>query len=183
MPRIKGTDVASLRTFVREKGPQAEQRFLAGVSERLRRLYLDTTPVTWNPVEAQAELYELCAAFLFPGQPAPVVELHRVLARMSYSGIYKVFFRIPTVEFLAERAASVWSKYYDTGEATIENATRTSLDFVVRQFPALPRALREATTGHLLTMLEMTGARDPKVDSPAQEPEGWAWRLTWNASA
>jgi hypothetical protein len=183
MSRIKGTDVASLRTLIREKGPETEQRLLAPLTPALRQLYLETTPVTWNPVEAQAELYERAAEVLFPGQPAAIMEMHRVLSRMSYSGIYKVFVRIPTVEFIAQRAASVWGKYYDAGEAKIENATKASLDFVVRRFPQLPHALREATTGHLLTMLEMTRVRDPKVTSPAHTPEAWVWHVTWSARA
>ncbi len=180
MSRIKGTDVASLRTLIREKGPETEQRLLALLTPSLRQLYLETTPVTWNPVEAQAELYELAAVVLFPGQPAPIMHMLMELARMSYSGIYKVFVRIPTVEFIAQRAASVWGKYYDTGEARIENATKTSLDFVVRKFPELPHALREATTGHLFTMLEMTRVREPKVTSPAHTPDAWVWHVTWS---
>ncbi len=181
-PHIKGTDVNSLRTLIRQKGPDSEQRFVESLPPPLRQMYVETTPLTWNPVEAQAELYERAAALLFPGRPGAIVEMHRQLARMSYSSIYKAFVRIPTVEFIAGRAAAVWGKYYDTGEARIEHATRNSLDFVLRQFPGLPRALREATTGHLLTMLEMTRARDPQVASPADSPEAWVWHVTWSES-
>jgi hypothetical protein len=182
MPHIKGTDVSSLRTLLHEKGPDAEQRFLESLPPPLRQLYVETTPLTWNPVEAQAELYERAAAFLYPGRPGAIVEMHRALARTSYSSVYRAFVRIPTVEFIAGRAAAVWHKYYDTGDASIENATKTSLDFVLRQFPGLPRALREATTGHLLTMLEMTRARDPQVASPADTPQAWVWHVTWTSS-
>src|SRR5512142_561314 len=91
MAQIRGTDVSSLRTYLREKvGPQAERELLGRLPDALRTLYLETSPVTWNPVEAQAELYEAAASFLFPEVSEPVVELHRVLARMSYSGVYRL---------------------------------------------------------------------------------------------
>jgi len=179
MPRVKGTDVASLRNLIKGKGPQAERDFLDRLPVALRTLFLETSPLTWNPVDEQGDLYEVAASFLFPDKPEPIVEMHRVLARMSYSGIYRVFVRIPTVDFIAKRAASVWRSYYDSGEATTENETGTSLDFVVRHFPGLPRALREATTGHLSALLELTRAKSPAIVPPAQTPEAWVWHITW----
>ncbi len=182
MAQIRGTDVSSLRTYVREqKGPQAEQELLSRLPEALRTIYLETSPVTWNPVEAQAELYEVAASSLFPEVTEPIVELHRVLARMSYSGVYRLFIRIPSVEYIARRAATVWRKYYDTGNADTENAKDRSLDFVVTQFPTLPNALRQATTGHLDTLMELTGARDVDVTPPADTPERWVWQIRWGA--
>ncbi len=182
MSRIKGSDVASFRSLLRQKPPGTEARFLDSLPPALRQLYLETSPVTWNPVEAQAQLYELGAAFLFSGTPEPVVELLRVLARTSYSSLYKVFLRIPTVKFVAERAARVWGNYYDTGSASVENATKTSFDFVVKEFPDLPRALREATTGHILAILDLTGTREAKVTSPSSTPDAWVWHATWSWS-
>jgi hypothetical protein len=179
MPRVKGTDVASLRSLIHEKGPEAERGLLERLPAALRNVYLETSPLTWNPVEVQAELYEVAASFLFPDQPEPIVAMHKLLARMSYSGVYRVFVRIPTVDFIAKRAASVWHSYYDSGEATIENATGRSLDFVVRQFPDLPLAMREATTGHLAVLLEMTRAKTPAIVPPPHRPEAWVWHITW----
>jgi hypothetical protein len=179
MARIKGTDVVNLTQFVRGKGQQVESDFLASLPDALRRVYRETRAITWTPVEAQAALYEAAASHFFPNRPDAVVQLHKALAKIAYSGIYQIFIRIPKVSHVAERAASVWRRYYDTGEAVIENVTATSLDFVVRQFPDLPRALRQATTGHLYTLLEMTGSKEPMVSQPASTPERWVWHIEW----
>ncbi len=180
--RIRGTDVSNLRTYLREKkGPQVERDLLSRLPGALRTVYLETSPVTWNPVEAQAELYEAAASLLFPDVAEPVVELHRMLARLSYSGIYRLFIRIPSVEYIAKRAATVWRKYYDTGNADTENSDEKSLDFVVTQFPTLPNALRQATTGHLYTLAEMTGAKHLDIAPPANTPEKWVWQIRWGA--
>ncbi len=182
MAQIRGTDVSGLRTYLREKmGSQVEQELLTRLPAPLRTLYLETSPVTWNPVDAQAELYEAAASFLFPDVSEPVVEMHRVLARMSYSGVYRLFIRIPSLEYVAKRAATVWRKYYDTGDADTENFRESSLDFVVTGFPTLPVALRQATTGHLYTLLEMTGARSLGIVQPADTPEKWVWQVRWKA--
>ncbi|HVO20665.1 MAG TPA: hypothetical protein VMU15_15505 [Anaeromyxobacter sp.] len=167
-----------MRTLIRQQGLQAEQDFLNRLPVALRGIFLETSPMTWNPVELQAELYEVAASFLYP-ESGSVAEMHKVLARMSYSSVYRVFVRIPTVDFIAKRAASVWRSYYDTGEAATENATGTSLDFVVRHFPGLPRALREATTGHLAALLELTRAKAPVIRPPPHNPEAWVWHVTW----
>jgi hypothetical protein len=179
MSRIKGTDVVNLTHFVRGKGPQVESDFLAGLTEPLRRVYVETRAITWTPVETQAALYEAAASYFFPNRPDAIVQLHRALAKIAYSGIYQIFIRIPKLSHIAERAASVWRRYYDTGEAGIENLTATSLDFVVSQCPDLPRALRQATTGHLYTLMEMTGAKDLVVSQPADTPAKWVWHIEW----
>ena len=179
MPQIKGTDVVALRNLVRERGASSEQSLLSQLSPALRQLYLETSPITWNSLDSQAELYEVASSFLFPKEPNSVARMHKMLAEVSYSSIYKIFMQIPTLAFIVKRAALVWRKYYDAGVAGAENQGKNSLDFVVREFPELPRALREATTGHLSAILEMTGAKNVVVTSPAETPAAWAWHISW----
>ena len=179
MPNIKGTDVVLLRNVVKEKGPRIEGELLSKLTPELKKLYLETVATSWNPLDAQARLYETAAQVLFPSEPNAVVKVHRELAKLSYTGVYRVFMRVPTILFVAKRAASVWRSYYDKGDASVQNEQSSELDFQVADFRELNKTLRDATTGHLSTIMEMTGRPAVKVALSEAHENPWVWHISW----
>jgi hypothetical protein len=179
MANTKGTDVVGLRKIFAEAGQQAEQKLLDRLTPEQRHIYENAVSTTLSPVGLQTELYERAAETLFPEDPNRMVRLGKIMANRSYSTVYKLFFRIPTVEFLISRVATVWRSYYDSGEAEIRNFTGRSGSLVVRHFPSLPRKLREVIAGHLTVILELTGAKSTHVLVCDDDPEAWEWKLTW----
>ncbi len=179
MPNTKGTDVVALRKIFRERGGDVEKSFLDRLPEELQRMYKEIVHTTWSPVEKQAELYAHAAEALFPGNPDGLRLLGQEMARRSYSGVYRIFLRLPTVDFIINRVAQVWGTYYDQGEACIEDFQGQGGVFVVRNFPELPRKMREVICGHLTVILEATGAHQISVTLQDQDPKAWRWRISW----
>ena len=179
MPKIKGSDVVALKKLFSKSGGDVESKFLSTLSEDDAKAYKTIVATTWTEVEVQARLYEAAGKTLFPGDPNAVVKLHQKLAEQSYSGIYSAFLAIPKASFVFKRAASVWTTYYDKGVASIENITDSSMDFVVRGFPELPKALRDATTGHISVLLGKTGLKNLQVRHASTNPQQWVWNTTW----
>jgi hypothetical protein len=177
MPKTKGTDVMALRKLLQARGPEFEQTFKAALTPELAELYRTILHFTWTPVEAQTALYAAAAAALFPGHPEPMRELGRAMARLTFSGIYKVFLRLPTLAFVMSRTAQMWRTYYDAGEASVEDFTGRSGSLVVRRFPELPRQMREVVCGHLQVLVEATGAKQVRVLLHDQDPEAWRWEI------
>lgn len=179
MSKTKGTDVAALRKLIQLKGQGFEPTFLAALTPELAKLYREILPFTWTPVEQQTELYAAAAAALFPGHPEPMRELGRAMAQQTFSGIYKIFLRIPSMSFILSRVAQMWQTYYDAGEASVEEYTGRSGVLVVRNFPELPRRMREVVCGHLQVLVEATGAKQVRVVLNDRDPAAWRWEVSF----
>ncbi|MCD4814020.1 hypothetical protein K8S19_10070 [bacterium] len=179
MPNTKGTDVVTLKKILKNRGEETYRDFLKKLDEETTEAFLKIITTTWTPIHLQAKIYEVAAATLFPGHNRGILQLHRELAKSSYSSIYKIFLRIPTIPFIARRAAAVWRSYYDTGNASVENIENKSLDFIVRAFPQLPFTLREAANAHIAVLVEATGAKNVRVVHHDSDPQQWTWKITW----
>jgi hypothetical protein len=102
------------------------------------------------------------------------------MAELSYSGIYKIFLRIPTIEFIFKRAARIWKTYFEKGDASIETVSAKCVDLVVANFPELPKPMRELANGHYLVLLQATGAKHIRIEMLDQDPNAWRWRVSWD---
>ena len=130
-------------------------------------------------MEDNAVIFEKAARCLFGDGPNPEREMGKAVARITYRGIFQVFLRVPTREYVINWALHLWKAYFDHGDAGIENYREPNACFVVRNFPELPLSLREVIAGHLEVILEETGARDIQVVVPTDHPQAWVWRMSW----
>jgi len=179
MANVKGADFGSLRKLMKLLGKAREDELVAALAPEHQQLFKRGMASDWTPVERHAEFISAVAEALYPNQALSVESLGRELARHSFSGVYRLFLRIPSVHFIIGKAASVWATYYDTGVARVENVAPGQGDFVVREFSDLPQALRRTTTGHVQMLLEMAGARKPHVRLQDEDPTAWRWCASW----
>jgi len=179
MSKTKGTDVMALRGLVQEKGPAAENALSELLGPRLEKIYKHILATSWTEIDDQAAIYQAAAQVLFPGCDDCLTKLGAALAEKSYSGIYKIFFRLPTVEYIFSRGALIWNTYYERGEASIEPISEKCFEMVVRNFPELPRSMREVAIGHYTVILKLTGAKNIRIDMNESDPLAWRWRASW----
>lgn len=179
MGKIKGTDIVGLKKLFKKKDPPLEEEFLSQLSDSDRQIYKSIVATTWTPVETQARFYLAAGETLYPGRSNAVILLHHELAEQAYSGIYSIFLRIPSLKYVIKRVATLWTSYYDQGIAEVKNITDSSLDFFVGGFPDLPKALRDATTGHISVILQKVGLSNVHVYHIDAVPNKWHWQVTW----
>jgi hypothetical protein len=179
MANVRGTSISTLRKILQTAGPDSERVFLASLTPDLLDLYKHALHATWTPIEKQIRLYLAAAKVLFPGRPQPLHWLGRELADKIYSGIFRIFLRIPSVSFVLSKHAQIWAMYFDQGEARTENVTRRGGDMVVAGFASLPREMREIVGGHISVLLERAGAAEVRVVLDDADPEAWRWKVTW----
>ncbi len=179
MAMVKGTDFGSLRKLLRRRGSGAESAFVAALPGEQADMYRRVRDFDFIPVKDHARFIVAAAEILFPGQQNNQELLGRALAEVTFSGVYRIFLRIPSVSYIIGRAAAVWGTYYDTGEAAVENIKPAAADLVVRGFPELPAPLRRTTTGHVEVLLERTGAKDARIRREDKDPNAWRWITTW----
>lgn len=179
MAMVKATDLSSLRKILRRRGAVAEAQFLAELPLELGTYYRQTPEFSFVPVEDHDRFFAAAARVLFPRDRHRDELLGRAMAEVTYSGVYRLFLSIPTVDYVIERAAAVWGTYYDTGQATVENRQDRRAELVVRDFPDMPAALRHGTTGHVAVLIERTGAERVKVRHKERDPTAWRWIARW----
>ncbi len=179
MPKVKGTDVVTLREELRKRGPTVETPFLQRLSEADRQAYLTMMPVSWTSLDGITRIHETAARQLFPGEADPMRRLGQLIARRVYSGVYSVFLRIPSIPLVLSRTASIWHTYFDAGTAGIEKVGSHAVNLVVRDFPTLTPGLRSFICGHVSAILELAGAKEVNVVLDETDPQAWRWRVTW----
>lgn len=180
MPKTKGTDTVSLKSFFTKENKDMESKFLAKLSEDDQKVYQSTIATSWIDVNAVARILEAAGSTLFPGEKDALVQLGIKLGEKAYSGIYSVFLLIPKPSYVLKRAANVWKSYYDKGVANIENTSEKGVDLIVRGFPDLPKALRDSTSGHISVLLGKTGLKSLNITHNETNPDQWIWHTTWN---
>jgi hypothetical protein len=179
MANIKGTDVMTIKSILQASGNGLESRFQQSLSQKASQAYQTMLANRWTPVEVQAEMYEAAAKVLHPGRSDAIETMFYTVARRSYSAVYRVFMKLPSVAFLIGRAASVWGTFYDSGVAGADKVTDKSFDFTVRDFPNLPSAMRRATVGHIRFLIENAGGRNVAVHMDESNPSCWRWQITY----
>jgi hypothetical protein len=179
MAKVKGSGITNLRIIFKEREEFLEQKFLIRLPDKLALQYRGTLPSNWINVETSALIYHVAAPILFPNDPYPIRKLGQAIAKKVYSGVYKLFVRIPSRAFIVKRAAQIWTTHFDTGKGTMLDIKSNSMDFVISDFPEMPVELRELSCGHLAILLNYTGAKNIQVDLNEEDPNAWLFKLTW----
>jgi hypothetical protein len=181
MAKVKGTSIVNLRKIFMEQETGVEETFVLRLTPDLRKLYEITLYSSLTPVAQQSKLYVLAAEVLFPEDQDRLCLLGKAIARKSYSGVYQMFLRIPTIQFVVSQAAKVWTMHYDQGTADVEafDARLKSGDYVVRDFPDLPREMLQTVCGHLIVLLEMAGAKNVHIRIVDLDPKAWRWKIQY----
>jgi len=179
MARVKGADIIGLRKVFAERGCQIEDEFKAKLNPEQQEMYTRLLPSMWVPVEDWLGLLTVATKTLFPNERQPWVSLGRSLAEKSYGSVYRVFLRVPTVKVVISRAAAIWNTYYDTGQVRATSTGPKLIELVVEDFPELPFEFREAARGHVLVLLELTGAQPVAVRPDYANPSSWRWEIEW----
>ncbi len=179
MAKTKGTDIVALRRYFRELGPESEKRFYQTLSPEVQNLYDTILATSWTEVEKQMAIYQAAADFLFPGDTVPMTSLGKLLAKRSFSGVYRFFLRVPSIQFIFKRAANIWRAYYNTGNAAVKEISPRTIELVVNNFPDMPRPMREMAMGHYRVILETAGAKNIRMDMLDNNPQAWRWRVSW----
>jgi hypothetical protein len=180
MAKTKGSDLAPLREIISARGSEFESSFIASLNPELTKLYKTGLPITWTPVEIQTELYVKAAEKLFPQDSNSLIKLGQAIAAKTFRGILKVFFMIPSLPFIIKKAKNVWRMYYDQGLADTEDVGNKKCTLVVRDFPDLPRKMREVICGHLYTILDLTGEKNGKITLDDRDANAWRWKVVWD---
>ncbi len=139
-------------------------------------------PQSWVPLADINPLWTESLTGLFHGELHKLFELGRLQLRADMSGIYRVFLRVASPGFVADRAAAIYGVYgQNCGALSVVARTSSSLDIAVTQRPLPSPAVYEYLRGSIAGALELTGISNLQVAIVAEPKDNErVYRATWS---
>jgi len=155
----KGTAVAAIPEFVKRKYPEKYDRWVTGLPEASRKIMEGKVLVSnWYPLE-DAMIHptkQICDMF-YGGRPKGAWEAGQFSAENALKGIYKVFVRAGTPQFIIKRASHIFGSYFRPSKIEVVEAGATQIKVHITEFP-LPNTLIEHRIGGWMEKaLEISG--------------------------
>ena len=162
MTQVKGTALQSSLRFVRERfGAAALEGILRALPSDERSLLGGTILVSsWYPLQALLSYMQEAERQLAAQEPELLFQMGKASCDHGVTGVYKIFFKVGSPEFVVSRAARVFSSYYDSGELRVVESRdgHAAVEIVAIQ-PAAPQ-LCARFYGWMHRTLELSGARN-----------------------
>lgn len=167
MAQVKGTAVVASLRYVQERfGDEAVKRVLGSLPADERRvLEAGILASSWYPMPLFLHFMQESERQLAAQEKDVIRRMGAASAEYGIKGVYKIFFRLGSPEFVIGRAARVFGSYYDTGQiAVVESrAGRAVLDLA--GFAGAPQFC-ERILGWMQTTVVMAGAKNLRSGHP-----------------
>lgn len=166
MVQVKGSTLVPRLKFIQERGRgEQKEQALGRLSPEFRQaVALGLLQNQWYPFDYFVQLTQAIDKVFGRGDLSFIPELGRYSAEAALKGIYKVFYKVGSPEFIIKRATRVWSQYYSSGSLTVVTAGPKQVKIVLADF-ALP--LREhclSVLGWIQKTLEMSAGHPARVE-------------------
>lgn len=126
--QVKGSSLVATEKFVKQNfGSDGYQRLLQVLPKPSREIFDNPIIATqWYPIdEGFYQPMEAICRLFFKGEPRGAREMGKFSAREGLQGVYKVFARIASVEFILKKTPSIFVTYYQPGKMEVlENQER-----------------------------------------------------------
>jgi hypothetical protein len=160
MAQVKGTAVQSSFRYVKERfGGDALAGVLAALPETARAALGSVLASSWYPMPAFLRFMQEAKRQLGSGEPDVIRNMGRASCDYGVTGVYKIFFKVGSPEFVIGRATRVFSSYYDTGQITVVDSRDGRAVVEVSGLEGSAPEFCERIYGWMQRTLEMAGAK------------------------
>jgi hypothetical protein len=162
----KGTLIGAIQRFVRERHAEEYDRWLEKLPEPSRKIYSQTVMATeWHPIEAAVVIpTRLIAREFFDGNLEQAArEAGRHSARVSLTGIYKVFVLIASPQYIMKRTGKIMSSFYDPATLVIAEERQNGVTVQITEFPEPYAEIEWRIAGWMEEALTMCGCKNIRM--------------------
>lgn len=161
MAQVKGTAVQSSMRYVRERfGEQALSGLLAALPPGDGASFEGVLPSSWYPMNAFLRFMQEAERQLGAQEQEIVRNMGRASCDYGVTGVYRIFFKVGSPEFIISRAARVFSSYYDSGELRVVESRDGRAVAELRGLQDGAPQFCERIYGWMQRTLELAGARN-----------------------
>lgn len=155
---VSGHVLRSRYLFLKSLGDEAVQKVTAELSPRVQQLVIDGPLETqWYPFDDVIELMVTTDRVCGSGDMSLCSDMGRFSCETNLTGIYRVFFRFGSLNFILKRAAKAFRAQYDSGDMEVLEATDGMCRLRLQEFPKPHRAHCLAIGGWMRRAGELTG--------------------------
>ncbi len=172
---VNGAAVLSLPLFVKGNfGDEGFQRWLNALSEHARKVY--SAPIFqsgWYPMqEILIEPTKKICELFYQGDLKGAWECGRHSAEHGLRGIYKVFVRLSSPEFLINKASIILPTYYRPSSMKVMENVRGHAVVRVEDFPGMHKVIEFRMAGWMERALEISGCKNVQMKIICSITEG-----------
>jgi len=178
MANVKATDIVIIRDMLKDR--ENDLRTLTSqLTPDALKVFQTTLSLNWIPLAIEAEILQAAAGLFFPSDARPLFKLGHMVAGKQFTGIYKLFLRIPSVSFIVKNVSSTYNTLMDSGKARIDDLTSNGATFAISGLSELTSIQREYISGVITCILELAGAKNLNVVKVENNPQEWKCKISW----
>jgi len=159
MTNVKGAAITARLRYVRERhGEAGLARLLDDVPAEVRQVLTgNVLAQTWVPYDVFVALGVHADRLFGRGDLALCYEMGRYAAEVNLPTVYRLFYRLGSVQYIFRKAAQLWNLHYDSGKlaAMDEGSGKARLEIVGFDHPHRVHCL--SVLGWAARSIELSG--------------------------
>lgn len=156
---IKGTAVKSTIQFIQEKFPGRYDEWVKSLPKEIALYFEDGVMVAnWYPLIESVIIPTKKIAELFYNSDykAAAYDIGYFSAMQALGGVYQIFVKIASVDFVLKRAATIFSTYYKTGVLEVEeNINKEKFILALKGFQTGDEGIFDRVAGWIKGIFEI----------------------------
>lgn len=165
--QIKGTAVKGTQLFVMEVFPDRYQEWLNALSSEMQEaIKIGILAGTWYDLHTYVlEPTKIIGDLFYNGEHKKAgFEIGNFSAKYALKGVYKIFVKIASVDFVLKRTTAIFSTYYSKGKFLITYQDKSRVEFLSIGFKNGDELIFERITGWVQGIFEVISKHSFKVD-------------------
>ncbi len=172
---IKGTAVKSIYNFVKERHKEKLQLWLDALPAEAKN-------IMQNPILA-TDWYDLNKGCVLPTTALKVLynndvkkaawESGRFSADSALTGIYKVFIKVSSPNFIISRAGKIFETYYRPSKIEVVSNVGKTVNLHITEFPEPNKVIDYRIAGWMERALEINNCKNVRVNLPQMMSGGF----------
>lgn len=172
--QIKGTAVKSTQIFVKETFPDRYSEWFEKLSPSVQNSFADGILAGhWYDLhEYVLEPTTLIGDLFYDGdENTAAFEVGNFSAKYALKGVYKIFVKVASVDFVLKRTTNIFSTYYSEGKFEIIYRTPNRVEFLSTGFERRDELIFERISGWVKGIFEVISKKPFKVSYEISELE------------
>lgn len=164
---VKGTALLAIRDFVKINHKEKYDTWLESLSEDSRQIFEKTIDSTqWYPINfAAIEPTKKISDLIFSGDAKKGAwESGKYSAEKGLSGIYRIFVKATSPNFIISRAKDVFAKYYRPCELNVIKSDSNGVILHMTGTKQMDSVIEYRIAGWIEKALEINGAKEAEVN-------------------
>jgi hypothetical protein len=163
---VKGTAINSIPEFIVKKfGKEGFNQWLSAINETARQVY--EKPIlagNWYPLkEIMIEPTKKMCELFYHGDVKGAREGGRYSAELGLKGVYRIFVKFGSPEFLIRRASAIFTSYYQPSEMKVVAQEDKKAVVHITQFFEPSSLVENRIAGWMEKALEISGCKNVKI--------------------